>query len=129
MMKEVFLEGLPKTVDEATVQTWYVEEGDKVVEGQELVELVAGEESYTIQAPTAGVLAEVYFDEGDGAHRGEALCVIDDEEDLKEDLKEADEDEDEEDDEDDESDDEETDDEDEDEDEEDDDQDSDSEDE
>lgn len=104
MMKEVFLEGIPKQIDEATVQTWYVEEGDRVVEGQELVELTAGEESYVIQASAAGILAEVYFDEGDSAHRGEALCVIDDEGDAGKDDDEEDEDEDEEEDEEDEDD-------------------------
>ena len=38
-MLEVLAKGLGKNVDEATVKTWFFEEGDAVTEGDDLVEL------------------------------------------------------------------------------------------
>lgn len=78
-MVEVCLEGLPKHMDEATVKVWYVEEGDPVQEGDDLVELSTEEGSFTISASTSGILAEVYYDEGEIVAKGELLCCIDDE--------------------------------------------------
>lgn len=79
-MKEVALEGLSEKVEEATIQAWYFEEGDAVNEGDDLVELSTEEGTVTIQSPASGVLAEVYYDEGEIVAKGEVLCAIDDEE-------------------------------------------------
>lgn len=106
-MVEVTLEEIPQKMDEATVQAWFFEEGDVITEGDDLVELAAGESTVTIQAKTTGILAEVCYDEGDSVAKGEVLCLIDE--------KDADDDKDEEDDEEDDDDDDDEDDEDEDE--------------
>jgi pyruvate/2-oxoglutarate dehydrogenase complex dihydrolipoamide acyltransferase (E2) component len=74
------LEGLSARVEEATVLNWLFEEGDTVKEGDELVEVQSSEGNLTILANSAGVLAEVYYDEGEIVARGEVLCTIDDEE-------------------------------------------------
>lgn len=79
-MIEVLLEGLGPNVEEATVQNWFFEEGDAISEGDDLVELVTEEGTLTIQATGSGVLAEVYYDEGEIVSKGEVLCTIDDEE-------------------------------------------------
>jgi pyruvate/2-oxoglutarate dehydrogenase complex dihydrolipoamide acyltransferase (E2) component len=79
-MLEVLLEGLPANVEEATILNWFVEEGDSVTEGDDLVELSADEVTITIQAAASGILAEVYYDEGEVVGKGEVLCTIDDEE-------------------------------------------------
>ena len=78
-MKEVLLEGLSANADEGTIQVWFAEEGDIVEEGDDLVEVSTEEGSVTIQAPASGVLAEVYYDEGEAVAKGELLCMIDDE--------------------------------------------------
>ncbi len=78
-MVEVALDGLAKNVDEATIQTWFVEEGDPVNEGDDLVELSTEEGMITITSPKTGVLAEVYYDEGELVAKGEILCSVDDE--------------------------------------------------
>jgi pyruvate/2-oxoglutarate dehydrogenase complex dihydrolipoamide acyltransferase (E2) component len=78
-MVEVALEGLAKNVDEATIQTWFVEEGDSVNEGDDLVELSTEEGMITITSPKTGILAEVYYDEGEMVAKGEILCTVDDE--------------------------------------------------
>lgn len=79
-MFEVLAKGLGKNVDEATVKTWFFEEGDSVTEGDDLVELVVEDSVIMISAPATGVLAEVCIDEDDTVQRDEVLCIIDDEE-------------------------------------------------
>ena len=79
-MFEVLAKGLGKNVDEATVKTWFFEEGDSVTEGDDLVELLVEDSVIMITAPATGVLAEVCIDEDDTVQRDEVLCIIDDEE-------------------------------------------------
>lgn len=76
-MKEVLLSGLPVNIDEAQVQTWFYEEGDAVNEGDALVELQINDSTFTLSAPCAGILAEVYYDEGETVERDEVICAID----------------------------------------------------
>lgn len=79
-MIEVALENLPKNIEEATVRVWFFEEGDAINEGDDLVQLSTSQGNITVQAPCGGVLAEVYYDEGEAVARGEVLCTVDDEE-------------------------------------------------
>jgi pyruvate/2-oxoglutarate dehydrogenase complex dihydrolipoamide acyltransferase (E2) component len=79
-MYEVLAKGLGKNVDEATVKTWFFEEGDSVSEGDDLVELATEDSVVMISVPVTGVLAEVCIDEDDTVQRDELLCIIDDEE-------------------------------------------------
>jgi len=79
-MFEVLAKGLGKNVDEATVKTWFFEEGDAVTEGDDLVELATEDSVVTISAPVSGVMAEVCIDEDETVQRDEVLCIIDDEE-------------------------------------------------
>lgn len=76
-MIEVLAKGLGKRVDEAVIKRWYFEEGDHVTEGDDLAELLAGKTALVIPVPTTGILAEVYFDEGETVQRDELICVID----------------------------------------------------
>ena len=76
-MVEVVLEGLSEKVDEGTIQAWFFEEGDAVNEGDDLVEFSTEEGTITIHAPASGVLAEVYYDEGEVVSKGEVICTID----------------------------------------------------
>ena len=78
-MIEVVLEGLAANVEEGTIQTWFFEEGDAVNEGDDLVELTTEEGTVMLHAPASGILAEVYYDEGEIVAKGEILCTIDDE--------------------------------------------------
>ncbi|MBI3306910.1 MAG: hypothetical protein HYZ84_03805 [Candidatus Omnitrophica bacterium] len=82
-MYEVALEGLGPHVSEGTIQTWFYEEGDPVNEGDDLVEVTTEEGTVTLQAGATGILAEVYYDEGEVVAKGEVMCTIDDEESSK----------------------------------------------
>ena len=84
-MVEVALKGLSANAEEGTLTTWFFEEGDSIEEGVDLVELTSEVGTVTIQAPCAGILAEVYYDEGEVVAKGEILCTIDDEESDEED--------------------------------------------
>jgi pyruvate/2-oxoglutarate dehydrogenase complex dihydrolipoamide acyltransferase (E2) component len=90
-MREVLAKGLAKHIEDAVIKRWYFEEGDAVTKGDDLLELVAGDESVVIiTVPATGILAEVFFDKGETVQRDESLCLIDDEETR---LQEDDEDE------------------------------------
>lgn len=78
-MIEVTLENLPGGAGEATVQAWHFEEGDAVMKGDEIAELSMEEGTVTITAPVSGILAEVYYDEGEAVTLGEVLCLIEEE--------------------------------------------------
>lgn len=93
-MKEVTLEGLSKNTEEATIQTWFFEEGDAINEGDDLVELTSEDGTVSVSAPVSGILAEVYYDEGEVVAKGEVLCIIDDDADEDEDDEEDDDDDD-----------------------------------
>ena len=60
------------------IQAWYLEEGDSVMKGDEIAELTTEVGPFTVMAPADGVLAEVYYDEGESVERGEILCLIED---------------------------------------------------
>src|SRR3989338_624265 len=96
-MKDVNLEGLSKHIEEATIQTWFFEEGDMVTEGDDLVELSTEEGTAVIPASATGILAEVYYDEGETVAKGETLCTIDDDASKEDEDDEDDDDEDDED--------------------------------
>jgi 2-oxoglutarate dehydrogenase E2 component (dihydrolipoamide succinyltransferase) len=83
-MIEVTLQTLAGSIEEGTIQTWFHEEGDVVTEGEDLVEIATSEGAVTLQVPRSGVLAEVYYDEGEVVRKEEVLCTIDDEENAKE---------------------------------------------
>ncbi|HXV27602.1 MAG TPA: biotin/lipoyl-containing protein [bacterium] len=81
-MVEVTLEGMGSDVEEGTIQNWLFEEGDPVNQGDNLVEVSTGETTLTVTSPVSGILAEVYYDEGEQVTKGEVLCTIDEEEDF-----------------------------------------------
>ena len=89
-MKEVILEGLAKHIEEATIQTWFFEEGDLVNQSDDLVELSTEEGTVILPSPGTGILAEVYYDEGEAVAKGETLCTIDDDESEEENKDDSD---------------------------------------
>jgi len=61
---------------EASISFWMFEVGDRVSEGEDLVELVTDKASFTVSAPAAGRLAEVLVGEGDKVAPGDLLAVM-----------------------------------------------------
>ena len=78
-MTEVTLESFADGMEEGTIHYWYHEEGDRVEEGADLVEVISEEGTFKIVAPCSGILGEVYFSEGEAVSVGEVLCEIEEE--------------------------------------------------
>ncbi|MFA5116242.1 MAG: biotin/lipoyl-containing protein [Candidatus Omnitrophota bacterium] len=78
-MAKVILPELGETIEKATVSYWYFQEGAKVKEKDELVEVTTDKATFNVPAPCSGVLVEILLKEGDSANVGDALAVIEEE--------------------------------------------------
>ena len=65
--------------EEAEVSFWYIEEGEAVKQGQDLVEVITDKAAFTVPAPVGGILVETLKGEGDKVKEGDDIAVIMDE--------------------------------------------------
>ena len=79
-MFKVTLPELAEGVGEATVSYWHFKEGERVEEGQDLVELSTDKATFNLPAPCSGTLIEILSQEGETIKVGEALANIEKEE-------------------------------------------------
>jgi pyruvate dehydrogenase E2 component (dihydrolipoamide acetyltransferase) len=63
-------------LDEAEVSFWYVEPGDTIKEGEDLVEMVTDKAAFTVPSPVGGTVKEILVEEGDKAAVGQAMATI-----------------------------------------------------
>ena len=63
--------------DEAQVSFWYLQEGEEVKDGQDLVEMVTDKAAFTVPCPVKGVLKQILVQEGGTAKVGQALAIVD----------------------------------------------------
>lgn len=75
-MIEVVLPELGEKIEKATVSYWYFQEGDKVSEKADLVELVTDKATFNLPAPCSGTLGRIMFKEGASVKAGDVLAVI-----------------------------------------------------
>ena len=61
---------------ELTVSFWFVENGDEVLEGDRLVEILAGPITFDVPSPVAGRLVELRAVEDDVVQCGNVLAVL-----------------------------------------------------
>lgn len=80
MSEDVFEIKVPKTLSSATVNQWFYEEGDFVEEGDDLVELKSGNEEVAVAAPVSGILAHIFYQEGEKVEADEVIAEIEEEE-------------------------------------------------
>ena len=77
MALEMVLPDLGKDAgDEAEVSFWYVEEGDAVEEGQDMVEMVTDKAAFTVPSPAGGKVKEIRAQEGDKVKVGDVMAVL-----------------------------------------------------
>lgn len=62
--------------DEAEVSFWYVEVGDTIEEGEDLVEMVTDKAAFTVPSPAGGTVKELLVEEGDKAAVGQVMASI-----------------------------------------------------
>lgn len=72
----VVMPEIGEDIKEATVSFWHFEEGEKVIEGDDLVEMVTDKATFNIPAPASGTLKEVMFEEGETVKIGETIAAI-----------------------------------------------------
>lgn len=78
-MAKVTLPELGEDVKSAAVTYWHFEVGDKINEGDDLVEMATDKATFNLPAPVSGTIKEVFFAEGDTVQVGDTLAVIDEE--------------------------------------------------
>lgn len=78
-MKEVKLPELTEDLGRVVISYWHFEEGDPVEEGDDLVEVVADNETYNVPCPHSGILNEIFFEEGDEVEVGEVIATMEEE--------------------------------------------------
>jgi len=81
-MAKVILPEFGEGTREVTVSYWHFEEGDKVEEGEDLVEIATDKSTFNVSVPCSGILTEVYYEEGDIVEVGGVLANIEEEEAL-----------------------------------------------
>lgn len=62
--------------DEAEVSFWYVEEGETIEEGQDMVEMITDKAAFTVPATVSGTLKSILVPEGEKVKVGQALAVV-----------------------------------------------------
>ena len=65
--------------DTARVSFWYYDVGERVEEGEDLVEMVTDKATFNIPAPATGTLKEIVVAEGEEARVGDILAIIEEE--------------------------------------------------
>lgn len=75
-MVKVILPELGEGIAKAVISYWYVKEGDKVKEKDDLVELATDKATFNLPSPATGVMREIIFHEGDTVNIGESLGTI-----------------------------------------------------
>jgi pyruvate dehydrogenase E2 component (dihydrolipoamide acetyltransferase) len=76
MLDEVYLPKLGMTMTEGTVANWLKAEGDRVSEGEVLVEVEADKVLSTLTAPISGTLNEILIEAGETVAVGTILATI-----------------------------------------------------
>jgi len=78
-MTKLILPELGEGIKKATVSYWFVKEGDKVKEKDDLVELTTDKAAFNLPSPCSGIITEIFFHEADTVNVGEVLAIIDEE--------------------------------------------------
>jgi len=62
--------------EEAEVSFWYVDVGEGVEEGDDLVEMVTDKAAFTVPAPASGTVAEILAPEGAKVQVGDVMAHL-----------------------------------------------------
>ena len=78
MAHEVFLPKVTDFMEDALIQTWYVAEGDRVEEGQSLLEMETDKVSVDLPSPASGFVKAIRDGAGSGSRVrvGETIAYI-----------------------------------------------------
>ena len=69
--------GDPDAGDEAKVSFIYVDEGDEVEEGSDLIEMVTDKATFNVPSPKTGTIISIEVEEDDTLNVGDLICTMD----------------------------------------------------
>ena len=75
-MEKVILPELGEGISKATISYWYKQEGEKVEEKEDLVELTTDKATFNLPAPCSGTIVNILLKEGETANIGDLLAEI-----------------------------------------------------
>jgi pyruvate/2-oxoglutarate dehydrogenase complex dihydrolipoamide acyltransferase (E2) component len=75
-MMRVVMPELGEGIEKATISYWYVEEGQEVKKGDDLVEVTTEKATFNIPCPCEGTIAEIFYHDGESAEVGEVVATI-----------------------------------------------------
>ena len=75
-MKKVILSELGEGIEKVTISYWYVNEGEHIEEGDNLVEVATDKEVFNIPSPYSGIVSQIFFEEGEVVNVGEVIALI-----------------------------------------------------
>jgi len=78
-MTKLVLPELGEGITKATVSFWFVKEGDRIKEKDDLVELTTDKATFNLPSPCSGIVSEIIYHEGDSVEVGQTLAVINEE--------------------------------------------------
>lgn len=78
-MAQIILPELGEGITKATISYWYFQEGEKVNQGDDLVELTTDKATFNLPSPATGTLAEILSQEGSDVEVGQTLGRIEEE--------------------------------------------------
>ena len=73
---EVYLPPMGEGIIEATITKWLKKEGETIEEDESLVEVATDKVDSEIPSPADGVVAKVFFNEGDAPKVGDVIAII-----------------------------------------------------
>ncbi len=75
-MAEIKLPELGEGVESVKVSFWHFDEGEKIPEGEDLLEVTTDKATFNVPATEAGILKEQKVEEGEEISVGDVLAVI-----------------------------------------------------
>ena len=75
-MSNVILPELGDGIVKATVAFWHCKVGDRVQEGDDVVELATDKATFNVSAASSGMMKKIFFIEGQDVPIGETLAII-----------------------------------------------------
>ncbi len=78
-MIKVVLPELGEGITKATVSYWFVKDGERIKEKDDLVELTTDKATFNLPSPCTGVISEIIYSEGDTVEVGQILAIINEE--------------------------------------------------
>jgi pyruvate/2-oxoglutarate dehydrogenase complex dihydrolipoamide acyltransferase (E2) component len=76
MGSKIVMPKFTETMGEGTIAKWYKREGDRVEEGEPIVQVIGEKLTYDVEAPTSGRLLKIYRDENSNVPVGEVIAYI-----------------------------------------------------